>query len=203
MAAKAIITRGTVTQMVSLLDWVYRLGVDDAASCDDSGRVRELMERTDKAGAYGFLGDDYAITWQEWALRLMAYARGTSWDGAMTRYFTRAGAFGANYLSVFYNVAHGFYLMGVTDYMSARGDVDLALFRAKRRVRLTPQGKPKNFPMRQVVDAIQLMTFDYQRRDERVIAEAGSDYKARKVALKPNHYGYFRQAVGLAVMKRL
>lgn len=183
--------------MISLIDWVYRMGLDDACEADDEGLVREFCDKTSKAGAFGFLTDEYTITWQEWSLRLMAKARSTSWNGAMARYFNLTGKFGANYLSVFLNIAQCYYTMALKDYMAARG-VDRAMWQNSTRIRLTHKGV-KNCKVREYVDTIQLLTFDLSRRDAEVW-ERETATQAKKVALTAKQYEMFRRAVGLVTV---
>lgn len=187
--------------MLSLLDWIYQMGLTDAKDKDDEGLIRELLEQTSQAGVFRFLTDDYTITWQEFALRLMAKARSTAWNGVMNQYFARANKFGANYLSVFYNVAQSFYNLALNDYLEAHGNVDMVMLSSKRRVRLTPKGALRNVSTQEYVDTIQLCTFDMERRDRAALESAESEYKAKKIVLNPKHYAMFRQAVGLAMMK--
>lgn len=177
------------------------MGLTDAKDKDDEGLIRELLEQTAQAGVFRFLTDDYTITWQEFALRLMAKARSTAWNGVMNQYFARANRYGANYLSVFYNVAQSFYNLALNDYLEAHGNVDMVMLSSKRRVRLTPKGTLRNVSTQEYVDTIQLSTFDMERRDRAALESAESEYKARKIVLNPKHYAMFRQAVGVAMMK--
>lgn len=187
--------------MIGLLDWIYQIGLYDARECDDEGLIRELCDKTSQAGVFGFLTDNHTITWDEWALRLMAKARSTSWNGIMSQYFARANEFGANFLSVFYNISQCFYNLGLTDYLEAHGKFDMALLSGLRRVRLTTEGRFRKVNTQEYVDTIQLMTFDLQRRDEAIFENAESEYKAKRVALAPKKYDMFRRTVGIAMMK--
>lgn len=188
--------------MVSMLDSLYRQGLTDAIGSADDGRMLALLDSTNEPGVYGFLTDDYTIGWQEWALRLMAMARSTAWDTVMARYFSLARRFGVNYLSVFFNVAQGFYCLGIRDYIAARGRAELALLQGRRRVRLTSAGSLRAVKPREYINVIHQLTFDYERRDRAVLESAPSEYFGRKVALKPGYYERFRRAVGLAMLPR-
>lgn len=200
MATQPIITRGVMTSMISLIDWVYRMGLDDACDADDEGLVREFCDKTSKAGVFGFLTDEFTITWQEWSLRLMAKARSTAWNGAMARYFNLAGKFGANYLSVFLNIAQCYYNMALKDYLKAKS-VDRAMWHNCTRIRLTPKGV-KNCKVREYIDTIQLLTFDLSRRDEEVW-QTQTATQAKKIALTAKQYEMFRRSVGLVTVNNM
>lgn len=197
MATQPIITRSTISQLISLLDYCYRLGVEAAREVEDEGLCREFLERTQEPGVYGFLSDSPVyVTWQEWTLRLMAKARSTSWNGTMMKFFQRLGRFGSNYLSAFLPCSMVFYCRGVEDYINAPTAADFALFRSKSRVWWTKNGL-KNVNVRTWVDKIQLLTFDLSRRDAEVW-ERETAYEAKKVALTAKQYEQFRRAVGVA-----
>ena len=45
-----IITRTTATRIISLLDWVYHEGVEQAREMDDEGMCREFIDTHRKVG---------------------------------------------------------------------------------------------------------------------------------------------------------
>lgn len=195
-----VINKRVVQSMIALLDWIYRMGLTDSVKADDEGLLRSFCDKVAQAGVYGFVTDEYTITWQEWVLRLLSKVRTTTWNGIMTKYFDRARYFGANYLSVFFNIAQCYYVMGIQDYLAAGGVVDLGLLESKKRVRLTEKGKFRNIKMQEYVDTVQQLSFSLQRRDA-VILDNAQTKKMRGVALNAGHYNMFRRAIGLAVME--
>lgn len=199
MSTPPIIDKNTVSRMISLLDWVYRLGVEAAREVEDEGLTREFLERTKEPGVYGLLSDSpLYITWQEWTLRLMSKARSTCWNGAMVQFFNRMGRFASNYLSAFLPCSLMFYRRGVSDYLNAPNAVDFAMFQSKSRVWWTKNGlKPVN--NRTYVDELQLISFDLSRRDAEVWARE-TVIKAKKVALTEKQYEMFRRSVGLVTV---
>lgn len=198
MATQPIITREVVSKMISLIDWCYRMGVSDAHKQSDEGLVREFCERTKEPGVFGFLTDDFSISWQEFALRLLSKARMTSWNGSMARYMNQMGRYGNNYLSCFLPLAQIWYCKGCKDYADAPTSCDMAVFNGRTRVYWTANGVRK-VDNRRYVDELQLETFVLERRDG-AVREANTEYDAKKAgALKPKHYQYFRTAIGLAL----
>jgi len=203
MATPPIITRDVVNKMLSLLDYCYKLGVESAHDLQDEGLAREFLERSKEAGAYGILSDSpIYTTWQEWMLRLMAKARSTSWNGAMSQFLGKLGRFGANYLSAFLPMSFVYYRRGIEDYINAPGAADYSVFCGKTRVRWTKKGL-KNVSPQEFVDDLQLLTFDLARRDSAVWeAESATVYQAKQIALTSRQYEHFRMAVGLAAQKK-
>lgn len=199
MAERPIVNRTTASAMVSLLDWMYRTGVDDAFRAEDEGLCREYLARTEVPGMFGFL-DNCPIGWDEWCLRMMMQARRTSWNGQMSKFLQAAGRYQTNYLSVFYNVALLAYRNGVSDYLKAPRGTDKNVFDGKTRVLWTPNGC-RNINLQEWIDNVQLQTFDLARRDARLTEERGA-YEARKMGcLSENQYLFFRRAIGLALAK--
>lgn len=198
MATQPIIDRNTILKMISLLDWSYRLGVNNAYQANDEGLCRAFIEKTSQPGMYGFITDDYNVGVLEWQLRLTKEARLTSMFGSMYQYFGRMGRFGQNYLSVFLPIAQDFYNKGVQDYCAAPYACDMARFNSARRVWWSPKGL-LNVKPREYVETIQLMCFDRQRRDSAYLEENAADYKAQKVALRAQHYDWYIRAVGLSI----
>lgn len=203
MASKnrPIIDRGVALSTVSLIDFCYRKGVEDAHRIGDEGLAREFIEKVSQTGVYGFLNDEgITMSWKEWTLRLMAQARMTSWNGAMTRYFSLIGSRpNQNYLGAFIPVSEAFYAKGVRDYVDNRQQFDYALFQEKTRVFLTAKGL-QNVNNRRYIDEIQLCCFDLQRRDS-AVWESKTPYEANKLgAMKPMQFDWYIRAVGLALM---
>ena len=200
MANRPITTKPEASAMVSLLDWIYRRGVDDAYTADDEGLCREFLAKTEEPGVFGFL-DNCPIDWDEWCLRLMMQARRTSWNGAMSRYLQAAGRFQTNYLSVFYNVALLAYRNGISDYINAPNGTDKQQFDAKTRVLWSAKGC-LNVSLQEYVDNIQLQCFDLARRDKQITDKIGI-FESRKLGcLTSNHYLMFRRAIALALMSK-
>lgn len=202
MATQPTVTKNLVSQMISLLDWVYRLGVESAREVEDEGLCREFLERTKEPGVYGLLSETPVYTtWEEWTLRLMAKARSTSWNGSMVKFFTKMGKFSANYLSAFLPCSLMFYRRGIEDFINAPAAADFAMFQSRTRVRWTMSGlKPVN--NRTWVDELQMMCFDLERRDAEVW-ERETKYEAKKVALTTKQYEMFRRSVGLAALNNI
>lgn len=201
MATQPIVTRDTILRMIGLLDWCYRLGVKQARELNDEGLAREFLDKVSQTGVYGFLNEDgITMGWKEWTLRLMAKARMTSWNGAMTRYFSLIGSRpNQNYLGAFIPVSEAFYAKGVRDLIDNKQSFDYALFQEKTRVFLTAKGF-QNINVRRYVDEIQLCCFDLQRRDA-AVWESKTPYEANKLgAMKSQHYEWYRRAMGLALM---
>lgn len=202
MPTPPIIDKPTVSRMISLLDWVYRLGVESAREVEDEGLCREFLDRTKEPGVYGLLSENPVyITWQEWTLRLMAKARSTSWNGAMVQFLNRLGRFGSNYLSAFLPCSMVFYCRGISDYLNAPTAVDFAMFQSKSRVWWTKNGL-KAVNNRTWVDELQMICFDLERRDAEVW-ERETAIKAKKVALTQKQYEMFRRSVGLVTVNNM
>ena len=90
---RPIINRAVALSTISLVDYCYRMGVVDAHRIGDEGLAREFLDKVSQTGVYGFLNEEgITMNWKEWTLRLMAQARMTSWNGAMTRYFSLIGS---------------------------------------------------------------------------------------------------------------
>lgn len=202
MASKnrPIIDRGVALNTISLVDYCYRKGVEDAHRIGDEGLAREFLDRVSQTGVYGFLNEEGVVmNWKEWTLRLMAQARMTSWNGAMTRYLELIGnRLNQNYLGVFIPVTEAFYAKGVRDYTDCPHAADYSLFQEKRRVFWTAKGL-KNMSNRYYVDEIQLCCFDLQRRDKGVWESLPAYLAVKTGALKEKQYDFYIRAIGLAL----
>lgn len=198
-----IITRSVALNIISMADFCYRRGVNDAYLLSDEGLARDYLEQIKDAGKYGFLNEEcVTMDWREWALRLMAQARLTAWNGVMTRYFERIITFGRNYLSAFIPVSKLFYIRGVKDYLNAPDMADLTMFNSRTRQYWTEKGL-KRMSIPKYVDDITLACYDLRRRDEELYAGADNPYAAKKAGvLNPKQYELFIRAMSLAVMKR-
>lgn len=201
MATPPIIDKGLVGQMISLLDTLYHWGVRDAHNQNDEGAAMEFLQTHSEVGVYGFLTDDYNMTVEEWQLRLIQQARLTSMFGCMYRYFQKMGRFASNYLSCFLNVAMAWYCKGVEDYYAYPNN-DIAQFNDAKRVWWTADKGLRKYNNREAVETIQLQCFERERKDIAYLEAHADDYKAKRVALKPDHYKWFRRSVGLALQKR-
>lgn len=200
---RPIIDRSVALNTISLVDWCYRKGVEDAYRIGDEGLAREFLDKVSQTGVYGFLNEDGVLMgWKEWTLRLMAQARMTSWNGAMSRYLSLIGSRpNQNYLGTFIPVSQAFYAKGVRDYVDNRQQFDYALFQEKTRVFLSKRGL-QNVNNRRYVDEIQLCCFDLQRRDKEVW-DSETPYGANKRgAMKEQHFEWYRRAIGLALLSR-
>lgn len=205
MASKnqPIIDRNVALNIIALVDYCYRKGVEDAHRIDDEGLAREFLEKVSRVGVYGFLNEDgITMSWKEWTLRLMAKARMTSWNGAMSRYFSLIGARpNQNYLGVFIPVSQAFYTKGVRNYVDNPHSANSTLFQEKTRVFWTAKGL-QNVNTRRYTDEIQLCCFDLQRRDAKVW-ETHTVSEANKLgAIKPKQYDSYIRAIGLALMSK-
>lgn len=203
MASKnrPIIDRAVALSTISLIDFCYRKGVEDAHRIGDEGLAREFLDKVSQTGVYGFLNEEgITMSWKEWTLRLMAQARMTSWNGAMMRYFSLIGSRpNQNYLGAFIPVSEAFYAKGVRDYTDNPHSADYLLFQEKTRVFWTAKGL-QNVNNRRYIDEIQLCCFDLQRRDNSVW-ESKTPYEANKLgAMKPMQFDWYIRAVGLALM---
>lgn len=197
---RPVIDRAVALSTISLMDFCYRKGVEDAHRVGDEGLAREFLDKVSQAGVYGFLNEEgFTMCWKEWTLRLMAQARMTSWNGAMTRYFSLIGSRpNQNYLGAFIAVSQAFYAKGVRDFVDNRDGCDYALFRERTRVFWTGQGL-RNVNNRRYIDEIQLCCFDLQRRDS-AVWESKTPYEANKLGvMKAQHYEWYRRAMGLAL----
>lgn len=201
MASQTIITRSVALNIISLADYCYRKGVEDAYNIADEGLAREFLEKVSKTGVYGFLNEDgYTMSWKEWTLRLMAKSRMTNWNGQMTRYFSLIGSkVNQNYLGAFIPISEAFYAKGVRDYIDNPHGCDFQLFQSKLRVFWTAKGL-QNIKNRRYIDEIQLCAFDLERRDE-AVWNSNTKYDATKLgAMTSKQYEMFRRSVGLAMV---
>lgn len=195
---RPIIDRDTILKSISLLDWLYRLGVKQARELGDEGAAREFLDTHSEVGVYGFLSDGLNVGVLEWQLRMMKEARLTSMYGSMYQYFQRMGKFGQNYLSCFLVVAQMWHNLGVSDYLDNPNSCDYAVFDGKTRVRWTKRGLI-NLKAKEYVETIQLQCFDLQRKHAEYLAEHADDYKARRTALPERHWQWYIRSVGLAL----
>lgn len=95
----------------------YRLGVHDAAECDDEGLCREYMEYTSEPCRWAFMDkrkSDNAIDIQLW---LTSMGRDCRIYKPLMEYFRRMGRYGGNFMSVALTVCQGFYNRGMSDYL--------------------------------------------------------------------------------------
>lgn len=195
-SSKPIINHATITSMISMLDWAYRMGVRDYCGIEDEGLARDFLTKTSKAGVFGFLTDDYTTDWKELSLRMLYKARSTNWGGAMSRFVDQIGGWGMNYLCVFYNMIQVFYNMGVRDAMDYP-DFDTTRFNSTKRARIE-NGRIRQVKPQEYVDIMQLETFKLNRRDQEVFSTL--DFRqARKIALKESYYETFRNAIGIII----
>lgn len=195
------ITKSTIREMTNILDWLYKRGVEDAyLQRDNEGMIREYLEKTSKTGVYAFLSDDIVeIDWREWALRIMAKARTSSWNGAMSRFFNLMGNFGSNYLSVFIPVTLQFYRRGIKDYLKyPRGCSFSQFISYPHKCVWTSKGIRRRKP-RYYCDEVQLTCFDLKRRDEEFIQDPDFQPRMfRKLGIcKPRHYDMFIKVFGI------
>lgn len=201
MATQPIVTKDTISKMISLLDTLYHWGVRDAHALNDEGAVREFIETHSEVNVYGFLTDTQPISVLEWQLRLIQQARLTSMYGSMYQYFNRMGKFSTNYLSCFVVLAMRWYLRGVQDYCENPSASDYMIFEGKKRVFWEAKGL-RSYNNREAVETIQLDCFDLSRKHAEYLQAHVDDYKAKRVALREQHWLWYIRAVGLGVQKR-
>ena len=198
MANTPIITRALFFQMISLLDRLYHWGVRDSFRLEDEGAAREFIETHMQTNVYGFVTDEYDVSVLEWQLRLIKEARLTSMFGTMYHYFQKMGRFSSNFLSVFVPLAQRWYVKGVQDYYDNADKADYAIFEDCKRVFWTKKGLRK-YNNKEAVEVVQLDCFELSRRDAEYLKDHADDYKARRVALREQHYLWFIRAVGLCL----
>lgn len=201
MATTPVISRTIALNIISLVDYCYRKGVEDAHRIQDEGLARQYIEKMEEVGVYGFLNEDGCIMdWKEWTLRLMAKVRMTSWNGPMTRYFQLVGAkVNQNYLGAFIPISQRFYVNGVRDYTNAPDGTNWEQFKGRTRAKWTEKGLLR-VNNRRYVDEIQLCTYDLKRRDSKIWEEKGF-YEAKKIgAITEKQADWFIRAVGLAMI---
>ena len=197
-----VVTRDTISKMVSLLDWCYQIGVESAHELNDEGLCWNFIDETAQAGVYGFLEENpQYIGWQEWALRLSAKARSESYSGSMKKFFDKMGRFGSNYLSAFLPLTQVFHTKGIKDYMEAPSAANVEVFRKKTRHWWTKNGL--RFVSNDVwVSELQMESFDLERRDK-LVYDSMNEYQAKKIALTPKQYEQFRRCVGLLMNRNV
>lgn len=196
-----IITTHVARSIINLVDYCYRLGINDAYDVGDEGLAREYLSVVSQVGVYGFLRDEMqTMDWNEWMLRLLAETHSSSWHGEMFRLYSLVGKRpNSSYLGAFVPVSQVFYAKGVKDYYDNPKACEIAVFRDKPRVLWTSRGLQGIKPPR-YADAIQLACYDLARRDERVWAEAATKSEATKSgALIRRQYERFIRAVSLAI----
>ena len=79
MATQPLIDRDTASKIITILDFVYSLGVEDCHYKQDEGLAREFLEKTSEQGRYGLLGKEIYFDWFEWELQLKRAARETKY----------------------------------------------------------------------------------------------------------------------------
>lgn len=204
-------------QMVSNLDYLYRLGVKDAyESGDDDGMCRDFLARHDTPGVYGFLTMREDLDPLEYQLQLHYRVRLTSMFGAMNDYFMMMRRYGTNFLSVYIPVAQAFYNMGIKDYWTAPY-LDYETFERSQRKKWT-EGGLVTISGREYVERVQLECFRLMRRDRDYVKDYLIEndidldrleeydvdmikeyYRRKRVILKECHYQMFIEAVGLGL----
>lgn len=192
-----IITRTTATRIISLLDWVYREGIQQAREVDDEGMCREFIDTHRKVGVFGFLEDGLDIGCLEWQLRLQAKARLTHNWGAMHNYFKRMGKYTRNPLSCLLPLAQEWHCMGVEDYIKNPDSCNFDIFIASRRKRWTRKGLI-NIQIDEWIETIQLKCFELRREHEVYLLENDYSSDAKRITIKPNQWDIFIRMVSLA-----
>lgn len=211
---RGFVNRQSIRSMISLLDYVYKLGVSDARDVEDEGLCRLFIQNHTEPGQYGFITDGYDVEELEWQLRLHVRSRLQRQYGVMQTFFASMRKFKANFLSCFLPVAQCFYNKGIKDYIEAPTDCDFNAFCERSRAWWTRKGI-KNIKPQEYVDTIQLMCFDLRRRDMRYLLGEADDWRdadgvisdakvalfneRRRHCLKPTQYESFICAVGLAL----
>lgn len=213
MSTYGALNAAVMRQMVSNLDYLYRLGVKDAyESGDDDGMCRDFLARHDTPGVYGFLAMSEDLDPLEYQLQLHYRVRLTSMFGAMNDYFMMMRRYGTNYLSVYIPVAQAFYNMGIKDYWTAPY-LDYATFERSQRKKWT-EGGFVVISAREYAERVQLECFRLMRRDRDYVNEMDVDasnleqydvdtikeyYRRKRVVLKGSQYQMFIEAVGLSL----
>lgn len=197
MAERPVIDTRTVNAMLSLLDWAYRKGISDAIAADDEGLCREYLEKTEPIGAFGFLGDDYLVSWDEWCLRIIMQVRMTNWNGIMAQYLNRAGRYGSSYLSVFYVLIKLWLRMGVKDYLSNPKGCNKAVFDEKTRSFWTKSGL-RGYSRIVAIDTVQVQCFNLERECMNILDNHTPKEAKQMGAFQPKQIDLFRKVFILA-----
>ena len=58
MSTQPIITAQVARNTISLVDYCYRKGVEDAHRIGDEGLAREFLDKVSQTGVYGFLNEE-------------------------------------------------------------------------------------------------------------------------------------------------
>ncbi len=200
MIREVIIDKNKARRIVSLVSWIYNLGVESAAAVNDEGLANEFLERTSQAGVYGFLEDDFSLMdWQEWLLRIKIRIRGGAYYSTLKWYSGLMGAFGANYLSALLPVMQAFYNKGVCDYMNAPGAANVAAFSASSRSLWTPKGV-RRIDTEEWIGDIRVCDYNIEHRDTDIWKQL-PPHQAKKIALRPNQHKIWRRVMGSALQK--
>lgn len=212
MATQPIIDKNTAGKIVSLCDWVYHLGVDEAYYKSDYGLAMEFLDKTSKQGIYGLLGKEIYFDWFEWQLQLIRAARESkSAFPCIMEYLKKMGDWQTNWLSVFIPISFDFYRKGIADQINNPNGCDMAIFHDRKRVWWSKFGV-QNVSNREYVSLIQQMCLDRRRMD---IAEMEAyedkretkyqrigEWDMRKRVLNPRYYERFIQAISIYTAKK-
>lgn len=212
MAKPPLIDVKIVRNVIRILDWCYRMGVRDARNAQDEGLCYEFLDKTSKAGVYGFLTDDFTIDWIEWSSRLRLQAMRISLNNPMNEYFRLMGNFNVTYLCCLLPLTQHFYGLGVADFCNAPNGCEMAIFEDKTRVFWTEKGC-RAIKLMEYKNLLQAILPALKRRDKQVWDDwadkrASLDrYERAKmphpkhIAIKPKFYDTYSRAMGLAILR--
>lgn len=212
MATQPLIDRDTASKIITILDFVYSLGVEDCHYKQDEGLAREFLEKTSEQGRYGLLGKEIFFDWFEWELQLKRAAREAKYPfSSIMQYFGRMGAWQSNWLSVLIPVSFDFYRKGISDRLNAPDGCEYAMFAERRRVWWSKHGIQK-VSLQEYVDVIQQFCLDRRRMDiaemERYEDKRENKYERigewdmRKRVLNPRFYERYIKAIAVLISKK-
>lgn len=181
--------------LLRLFDLCYKLGVNDACACDDSGLIADHIERLktpDKFGRINSIADD----WLFWQLTLrkeiLSNPLYRSAYSAFVRYAVAAGHAFRNYLGVAYSVCKAFYALGLKDWEKSRSS-DLAVFNSSPKLRLRGDGSLKKWKTHEMVSDSQMLCYALKKEH----AESDSQFKNSE-----RQFTLFTRCLALASARR-
>lgn len=157
------INRTSAPNIIRLLDYCFKKGVQEASEFEDDYTAKEWLEEKLSTGGYGLLSEDSVdFDWKRWRFTLYRWCRDRRLNSLAENYIDKIRTYQATFAFAILPITMRFYLMGVQEWLEYPNGLNMALFKQNQKIHWKPM--PKHLVKLTTNDYISLIQeFVYER----------------------------------------